>query len=188
MLRYFGHRPLILLLLGMVIGINLHWFVLGFLAVVAFSLFYKERLITIIAFGLLIGSLVGTTFSRHELPNPSNFSGVVEVRSFSEFRQDATLVDAKVGDFRTVLRIPGHVALSPGDMVDVISQNQGSRKGSISAKEYTVLPGGVLHQLSVWRLDAMAKLQELYGDKNGAWIQSLTFNFPNNLTQEDKSN
>jgi len=188
MLRYFGHRPLILLLLGMVIGINLHWFVLGFLAVVAFSLFYKERLITIIAFGLLIGSLVGTTFSRHELPNPSNFSGVVEVRSFGEFRQDATLVDAKVGDFRTVLRIPGQVALSPGDLVDVISQNQGSRKGSISAKEYTVLPGGVLHQLSVWRLDAMAKLQELYGDKNGAWIQSLTFNFPNNLTQEDKSN
>jgi ComEC/Rec2-related protein len=180
------HRPLLLTLLGVVLGIQLEWFWYGFLGCFLAILWLKFRPMTALAIGLALGSSSYQFSHRTELKQPSTFTGKIEVRSFPEFFQGYTIVDVRCEKGRSKLRIAGRHSLAPGDVVEVISQNPGERSASISAKQYHITETGFLRHVSDLRLALLDRMDTVYGPEISPWVQSLTLNFPSDLAKGEK--
>lgn len=170
----------------MVFGIQLEWFWYGFALCFVAVLWLKVKPVSCFAFGLVIGSCTFQLSHRVEVEDPFAFKGSLEVRSFPEYFQGYSIVDARGESGRTKLRILGRHSLAPGDRVEVISQNPGQRKSSVSTKEYRVTEVGFLHSVSDLRLALLDRMDVVYGPEVSPWVQSLTLNFPSDLEKEDK--
>lgn len=186
MKQLFLQRPLLVSLFGLVLGIQLEWFFLGFLVCFAVIVWTKVRPLAWLCFGLALGSCAYQLSHRVEIPNPSAFTGSLEVRSFPEYFQGYTIVDARSEAGRTKLRILGRHSLAPGDEIQVIKQNEGDRKSSVSAAEYQITRTGFLTTVSDLRLALLDRMDTVYGPKVSPWVQSLTLNFPSDLEKSDK--
>jgi ComEC/Rec2-related protein len=179
MLQELKARPLVLLLGGLLFGIGfpaISWF-FGILAAVAFT--FKKASMGLLCLGAF---LAGFLLLFHEQPSviqPGHFKGRVVIRSFPDFLKGDT--------FYRFETIEGP-AFAPFTILDIEGEVNPGKQGNIHPSSLTDLSSVPLLDFIVQsQRNAIERTNELYGKDDGSWVTALTFNFPTDLSHDEKA-
>jgi ComEC/Rec2-related protein len=188
MLREIEARPFFLLLIGLLFGLSfptISWiFGVGFVL----FLFLKLR-----PFALVSAAWFIAGFLSFPLPQASNSVSSGVIQSFAEYYRGETQATLRSSGVDYLLKVPGEIALAPGDEITIsesriLSTKDNRFSGVIRTSRVEVFKNGWLHWLSKQRILFLNHLRSLYGERDAAWVSALTFNFTEGLEKDEKEN
>lgn len=182
MIRQITARPFVCLLIGVLIGLNLPFTPWIFGIGVVIATFYRYRWLAWFCFGL-VSSGVFLLWQPEVEVKPGPFEGDVRLTGFAEYRQGETQVPFRGG----TLKLPGQVPVAAGEMWAVQGVVTEAKGGVIRASSYRKTAGSIFSPIGTFRVWAIHRINQLYGPREGAWVNALTFNFASELEKQDKS-
>ena len=182
MIRQITARPFVCLLLGVLIGLNLPFSTWVFAVGVVFATILRQRWLAWLSFGL-VASGVFLLWQPTVTVSPGKFSGEITLTGFAEFRKGQTQVPFRGG----MLEIPGQVAVAAGESWNVEGVVTEAKSGIIRAETFECSHRSPLSPIGSFRIWAINRINQLYGERDGAWVNALTFNFGSELDKADKS-
>lgn len=190
MLRELKARPLVLLLAGLLVGLNLPGFtwIFGILFVVLQG--FKKPVIAIPCLGVFIAGIILSLHPPKPIVPAGQFEGTVVIRSFPTFLRGQALYgfetlepNPRVGIFKVDQR----EVLSPFSVVEAQGTVNKGKSGNFHPASYRVISSSpLLDALVRAQRSAIEKTNEMYGKEDGAWVSALTYNFPSDLSAEEK--
>jgi competence protein ComEC len=191
MLQELKARPLVLLLGGLLLGIgvpSVSW-IFGAVAVLCFV--FKQRWIGTIAIGAFLAGFLLLWHSEPAVVSPGQFRGRIVIRSFPTFFKGENLYQFRTvstPSFVGVLNGGPTSSLSPFTILYVEGVASESKQGTLRPSSYTVVSSVPLLDFLVQsQHNATQRTNELYGEADGAWVSALTFNFPSDLSKDEKA-
>jgi ComEC/Rec2-related protein len=191
MLRELTARPLLLLLLGFLVGLNLSAFawIFGLLAVILFG--FKKPAFAVPCIGIFLASIVLAIHPPKPVVSDGKFEGTVVIRSFPTFLKGQALYGfetleqtPRVGIFK----VDQSEVLSPFSIVEAEGTVNKGKSGNFHPNSYRIITSSpLLDTLVAAQRKAIEKTNQMYGKEDGAWVSALTFNFPSDLSSEEKN-
>ncbi len=191
MARELKARPLFLILAGLLFGLtfpSISWlFCLG----IGAAIIYRQTWLAVVCFGVFIAGFLSLWRTPASILGPGDFSGRVAIHSFPNFYKGKNLYafESLSGEHTTgILRVEPSVSLSPGTVVEVAGHANDTRSGSLTPSSLRVISSyRLLDWLVIIQRRAIDRTNELFGREDGSWVTALTFNFPSDLSSEEKS-
>ena len=191
MLQELKARPLVLLLGGLLFGIGfpaISW-LFGILTALSFA--FKKTSLGILCLGAF---LAGFLLIFHQAPDvvpPGHFKGRIVLRSFPDFLKGdslyrfETLTEPKLSG---ILKTSDGPALAPFTTLDVEGEVKPGKQGNLHPSSLAVVSSvPILDFLTRSQRSAIDRTNELYGKEDGSWVTALTFNFPTDLSHDEKA-
>ncbi|OWU64848.1 MAG: hypothetical protein CBB60_007740, partial [Armatimonadetes bacterium Cent15-Ar3] len=141
-----------------------------------FATILRQRWLAWLSFGL-VASGVFLLWQPTVTVSPGKFSGEITLTGFAEFRQGQTQVPFRGG----MLKIPGQVAVAAGESWHVEGVVTEAKSGIIRAETFKCSHCSLLSPIGSFRIWAINRINQLYGERDGAWVNALTFNFGSEL-------
>ncbi|MEI7575968.1 MAG: ComEC/Rec2 family competence protein [Armatimonadota bacterium] len=182
MIRQITARPFVCLLIGVLIGLNLPFAPWIFALGVVIATLYRFRWLAWLSFGL-VASGVFLLWQSQVSVSPGPFDGSVRLTGFAEYRQGQTQVPFRGG----VLKLPGQVAVAAGELWTVSGTVTEAKSGVLRAISYKRSVSSPLSFIGSFRVWAIDRINLLYGERDGPWVNALTFNFASELEKGDKA-
>lgn len=182
MIRQITARPFVCLLLGFLVGLNLpfaHWI---FAPGVVSATLFRQRWMAWLSFGL-VASGVALMWQPTVSVSPGPFSGSIRLTGFPEYRQGLTIVPFRGG----VLKISGQVSAAAGEVWKVSGDVTEAKSGVVRATFATLDSRSIFSPIGTFRVWAIRRINQLYGERDGPWVNALTFNFASDLDRPDKA-
>ena len=191
MLQELKARPLVLLLGGLLFGIgfpSISW-LFGIVAVLCFVA--KKRWIGTICLGAFSAGFLLLWHAQPPVVTPGSFSEKIVLTSFPDFLKGDSLYRFEtLGEPKRVgiLKTSDGPALSPFTVLDVEGIVNPGKQGNLHPTGFTVLSSVPLLDFLVQsQRNAIERTNELYGKDDGSWVTALTFNFPTDLSRDEKA-
>ncbi len=182
MIRQITARPFVCLLVGVLIGLNLPFAPWIFGIGVVIATIFRFRWLAWLSFGL-VASGVFLLWQPSVSLSPGPFSGSVRLTGFAEYRQGQTQVPFRGG----TLKIPGQVAVAAGENWSIQGIVTEAKGGVIRADSFRKIDSAIFSPIGSFRVWAINRINQLYGERDGAWVNALTFNFASELDKQDKA-
>jgi competence protein ComEC len=181
MIRQITARPFVCLLLGVLIGLNLPFapWIFGIGVVVA--TLFRFRWLAWLSFGL-VASGVFLLWQPVVSVSAGPFSDSVRLTGFAEYRQGQTQVPFRGG----VLKLPGQVSVAAGEVWSVTGVVTEAKSGVLRASTFRRESSSLFSPVGSFRVWAINRINQLYGERDGPWVNALTFNFASELEKPDK--
>lgn len=191
MLKELKARPLALLLAGLLIGLTFPAISWLFCIAVGLGIIFRQGWLSTVGLGAYIA---GFLIIWHEPPpvlSAGPFHGKVVIHSFPNFQKGKSLYafETLEGERRTgVIRVDPSIHLSPFAIVDIEGKANKTKTGSLTPSRVTLVSSWTIFdwfvQAQRW---AIRRTNENFGVEDGAWVTALAFNFPSDLSPEEKS-
>lgn len=185
-------RPLALLLGGLLIGLVFPSYSWLFAIGIGVGIIYKERLIWVVSLGIFLAVFLSLWRAPVPTLSAGEFRGRIEIHSFPNFNRGKNLYSFETLDSPKqtgILRLDPAVAASPFAILEVAGRANETKTGSLSPTEVKVISRWPIFDWMVrLQRSAIQRTNELYGREDGAWVTALTFNFPSDLSSEEKQN
>ncbi|MBS1700312.1 MAG: ComEC/Rec2 family competence protein [Armatimonadetes bacterium] len=184
-------RPLFVFFIGLLVGISFP--AVSWLSCVGVGAGWTVRRywIATVSLGILVGGLL----VGWRTPAPPISAGEVhervEIRSFPDYQKGKAVYAFRTlgAEARTgVLRVDPSVVLSPFAVADVQGMAAATKSGSLTTDQVRVVSRwAVFDWLVQLQKRAIAGVNDAFGVEDGAWVTALTFNFPSDLSADEKS-
>ena len=191
MLQELKARPLVLLVGGLLFGLgfpSISW-LFGALAVVC--LVWKKGWLATICFGAFAAGFLLLWHTPPIVVPDGPFRERIVLQSFPDFlKGDSLYRFVTVAEpIRTgILKTSEGSPLSPFTVLDVEGVVNPGKQGNLHPASLSVLSSVPLLDFLVQsQRNAIERTNELYGKEDGAWVTALTFNFPTDLTHDEKA-
>jgi ComEC/Rec2-related protein len=175
------------LLMGMILGLSsLATSILG-VAIGLILVVYRQKWGLLVALGVVFGQYVGHLHSGEgQLPS-GNFKGSIGITSFPEYRRGKTVCAGLVDDAKCVLKFEGVQSFGPGDRIFITGLNRLGVEANLTVFSWVRSEVGPFTALSDARIFAIRRLEKLYGVDDASWVSALTFNYPSEMSRDDKN-
>ena len=191
MLKELKARPLVLILGGLLFGIgfpSISW-LFGIAAVLCFV--FKKAWIGLLCVGAFSAGFLLLWHSPSDIVAPGPFHEKIVLRSFPDFLKGDSLYQfetvnepKRVGIFKTSDGPP----LSPFTVLTVDGDVNPGKQGNLHPTLFTIESSvPLLDFLTQSQRNAIIRTNELYGKEDGSWVTALTFNFPTDLSHDEKA-
>ena len=191
MLQELKARPVVLLLGGLLIGIGLSKISWLFFIGIGLGYIFKKPWIMTLCFGAYVAGFLVIWRKPPEVLPAGDIHTRVVIHSFPNFIGKKCLYNFETVDgerYQGVLRVDPLPVLSPYSIVEVEGTANETITGSLSPDHMRVISSWkILDWLVDDQLRAIDRTNQLFGKEDGSWVTALTFNFPSDLTAQEKN-
>jgi ComEC/Rec2-related protein len=184
--REFEARPLFLMLVGALLGLNFPSQPLLIAALIIGTVFFRQKFVVFTVLGVLAGAVLVLEKAEPRPLANGFFRGELTIRSFPEYSRGQTICTATSGETTCIAKFKGQIALAPGDQVLGVGVCRAGKSANLTVRDWQLIRPGWLHFISEMRVGAIDRLKVLYGDEDASWVTALTFNYAADLAREDK--
>lgn len=184
-------RPLVLLLAGLLVGLGfpgVSW-LFGIVAVVCFVA--RQKWLGLLSIGAFAAGFLLLWHSEPIIVSAGSFNERVVIRSFPSFLKGDSLYHFQTVDkpIRSgLLKVGDGPPLSPFTVLDVDGTVNVGKQGNLHPTSKTVVSSIPLMDFLVEsQRYAISRTNEQFGPNDGPWVSALTFNFPSELSREEKA-
>lgn len=183
MIRQISARPLFLMLIGLILGLNFPTIAWIFGVGVVLATLFKIRPAAWLCAGVFVAGFIALS-SQPPLLEQGEFRGNITLTGFAEYRNGQTWVPFRQG----TLKIPGQLPVAAFETWQIEGTVTEAKNGVLRAERASRVSTSAFSIVGAIRLNAIRHINTLYGDRDGAWINALTFNFASDLERSDKAN
>ena len=191
MLQELKARPLVLILGGLLLGIGFPTVSWLFGIVAAFFFVLKRSSIGLLCLGVFSAGFLLQWHAPLEIVPSGTFQGRIVLRSFPKFLKGDRLYSFEtIGEPKQsgILKISQGSPLSPFSILEVDGLVTKGKSGNLRPSSLSVISSvPLLDFLVESQRYAIERTNQLYGKEDGAWVSALTFNFPSDLTKDEKA-
>lgn len=184
-------RPLAILLAGLLIGLSFSSISWIFSIGIGLGWIFRKGWLAVFCGGAYLAGFLLVWHSPPPALSAGPIHEKVVIRSFPSFMKGKSLYSFEtIGPHvRTgILRVDPELSLSPFSVVDVEGVAGQTKTGSFTPDRVAVVSRiGLFDALTHAQTWAIDRTIQLYGRDDGAWVSALTFNFPSDLSPEEKS-
>jgi competence protein ComEC len=191
MLQELKARPLVLLLGGLLFGIgfpSISW-LFGVVAVLCFM--FRHTWLGLICIGSFAAGFLLQWHSPPPVVTSGEFHERIVLRSFPDFLKGDSLYrfETVAEPIRSgILKTSEGPPLAPFSVLEVDGFVNPGKNGNLHPSSVAVLSSVPLLDFLVRsQRNAIERTNELYGKEDGAWVTALTFNFPTDLSHDEKA-
>ncbi len=191
MLQELKARPLVLLLGGLLFGLGspgVSW-IFGAIAVLAYC--FKRAWIGTLCLGVFSAGFLVIWHTTPAIVSPGSFHEKIILQSFPDFLKGDSLyrfVTVNEPKRTGILKTSEGQPLSPFSLLEVEGTVNPGKQGNIHPTSMTVISSvPILDFLVQSQRNAIERTNEMYGKEDGSWVTALTFNFPTDLSHDEKA-
>ena len=85
------------------------------------------------------------------------------------------------------MKLPGQVAVAAGEVWSVTGVVTEAKSGVLRASTFRRESSSLFSPVGSFRVWAINRINQLYGERDGPWVNALTFNFASELEKPDKA-
>ncbi|MEI8281601.1 MAG: ComEC/Rec2 family competence protein, partial [Armatimonadota bacterium] len=191
MIQELKARPLVLLLGGLLFGLGfpgVSW-IFGIVALVCFL--FKQKWLGVLSLGTFSAGFLLLWREEPPLVPAGPFSDTIVIRSFPTFMKGDRLYQFQTvqsPSVQGVLNAGSGPLLSPFTVLSVEGMVTSSKMGNLHPSVWSVRSSVPLFDFLVQsQQNAIERTNEMYGKEDGSWVTALTFNFPTDLSHDEKA-
>jgi ComEC/Rec2-related protein len=188
MTREITRRPFLIVLLGLVVGLNFPAYCWIFGVGIGVGVLIKQPWFSWCSLGIFIAFLTQIWQDPSiKMMKPGRYSGDAEVIAIPEYPGGKTVCLADTPNGRLALKFNDIIDICIGDKVTVDgvvtdAKIPGIKQDSAKYISRTSVFWQTATHAKLW---ALKRYRKVFGERDGAWVSALTINFPSELSKDD---